>query len=92
LIGVFGPRSLDVPFAGLLALLAVRTPELEARADAHVRKVIEKDYPFDLLFEESHGLQPRAQEDRWQTWQTRKQEALQLAQRRYPALRQDKRP
>jgi hypothetical protein len=41
-----------------------------------------------LLFEKSHGLAPRSREDRWLAWQITKREGMQLARRRYPALRQ----
>ena len=89
-VGLIGSRTLDVPFAALLGLLAARSRELEARADEHVRKEIAHDYPFDLLFEESHRIPPRSREDRWRAWEMRKQDALALARRRYPALRRDR--
>jgi hypothetical protein len=76
-----GSPTNDVAFAGLLALLALRSPEAERRADEHVRAELQQDHVYDQLFERSHGRPVRSVDERWRAWEAQKAAAVDRARR-----------
>jgi hypothetical protein len=79
--GLVGSRTNDVAFAGLLALLALRSAEAERRADEHVRGELQQDHIHDQLFERSHGLPVRSVDERWRAWEAQKAAAAARARK-----------